>query len=97
MTKVANNSTTQPFNDSKKMIAINIEGLSKKYKNGFSGERRVLDNLNLTDEDINIASYSVTPTIVGESVIYAAGTTIVISTKNLIVADDLFIPYPLRL
>ena len=30
------------------MIAIKMEGLSKKYKNGFTGERRVLDNLNLT-------------------------------------------------
>ena len=30
------------------MIAIKIEGLSKKYRNGSSGERRVLDNLNLT-------------------------------------------------
>ena len=30
------------------MIAIKIEGLSKKYKNGFTGERSVLDNLNLT-------------------------------------------------
>ena len=48
MTKVAKNSTTQPFDDSTKMIAIKIEGLSKKYKNGFSGERRVLDNLTLT-------------------------------------------------
>ena len=30
------------------MIAIKIEGLSKEYKNGSSGDRKVLDNLNLT-------------------------------------------------
>jgi len=30
------------------MIAIKIEGLSKNYKNGVSGAKRVLDNLTLT-------------------------------------------------
>jgi|GEM_PF-5126182 len=45
--------------------------------------------LGLIDEDINIASYSVAPSVVGESVIYAAGTTVIVSTKNLFAADDL--------
>ena len=85
--------TAQP---DKAIFAVTVAAIDNSSQSALTSAKNKVKSLTnslkakgLADADVKIASYNVTPTAVGESLRYAAGTTIIVTSPDLLMADSL--------